>query len=556
MSEPFVKISNLSKQFKKGRPLALKEIDVEIAQGQLIGLAGPDGSGKTTLIRLIAGLLKPSEGAITVAGFDTLNDAIKLHQITRYMPQRFALYEDLTVEQNLTLYADLTGVVGAEREVTFDKLLSFTVLRPFMDRLAGQLSGGMKQKLGLACALVCKPTLLLLDEPSVGVDPISRRELWQMVGQLLDEGITVVWSTAYLDEAERCDSVLLLNQGQLLYSGPPDAMRDRVAGRTFQIDLEKGRRHLLLKLMQQPNILDGTVEGGGVRILVRDPATLPEGSKPTPPRFEDAFIDILGGWAMRHSLLAQGREAVQVEQLEVVQAKGLTKKFGEFVAVNHVSFTVKRGEIFGLLGPNGAGKSTIFKMMCGLLKPTEGEAYINGLELQNASGKARAQIGHMAQKFSLYGNLSTRQNLDFFSRIYNLQGRERRAAVDRMVEIFDLTPYLDEVADELPLGFKQRLSLACATIHAPPILFLDEPTSGVDPITRREFWLHIVSLVEKGITVIVTSHFMDEAEFCDRIGLVFQAELIELGTPQELKQKAGVTTLEDAFIQLIERRNG
>lgn len=556
MSEPFVKISNLSKQFKKGRPLALKKIDVEIVQGQLIGLAGPDGSGKTTLIRLIAGLLKPSEGTITVAGFDTLNDAIKLHQITRYMPQRFALYEDLTVEQNLTLYADLTGVVGAERESTFDKLLSFTTLRPFMDRLAGQLSGGMKQKLGLACALVCKPTLLLLDEPSVGVDPISRRELWEMVRQLLDVGITVLWSTAYLDEAERCDSVLLLNQGELLYAGPPSAMRDRVAGRTFQIDLEKGRRHLLLKLMQQANILDGTVEGGGVRILVRDPATLPQGAKPTPPRFEDAFIDILGGWAMRHSLLAQERETVQVEQLEIVQAKGLTKKFGEFVAVNNVSFTVKRGEIFGLLGPNGAGKSTIFKMMCGLLKPSAGEAYINGLELQHASGKARAQIGHMAQKFSLYGNLSTRQNLDFFSRIYNLQGRERRAAVDRMVEIFDLTPYLDEVADELPLGFKQRLSLACATIHAPPILFLDEPTSGVDPITRREFWLHIVSLVEKGITVIVTSHFMDEAEFCDRIGLVFQAELIELGTPQELKQKAGVATLEEAFVQLIERRNG
>lgn len=556
MSDPFVKISNLSKQFKKGRPLALKGIDVEIGQGQLIGLAGPDGSGKTTLIRLIAGLLKPSEGRITVAGFDTLNDAIKLHQITRYMPQRFALYEDLTVEQNLTLYADLTGVVGPEREVTFDKLLSFTTLRPFMGRLAGQLSGGMKQKLGLACALVCKPTLLLLDEPSVGVDPISRRELWQMVRQLLDEGITVLWSTAYLDEAERCDSVLLLNQGQLLYSGPPSAMRDRVAGRTFQINLEKGRRHLLLKLMQQANILDGTVEGGGVRILVRDPAILPPGSNPTPPRFEDAFIDILGGWEMRHSLLAQEREVVEVEEAEIVQAKGLTKKFGEFVAVNHVSFTVKRGEIFGLLGPNGAGKSTIFKMMCGLLKPTEGEAYINGLELQKASGKARAQIGHMAQKFSLYGNLSTRQNLDFFSRIYNLQGRERRAAVDRMVEIFDLAPYLDEVADELPLGFKQRLSLACATIHAPPILFLDEPTSGVDPITRREFWLHIVSLVEKGITVIVTSHFMDEAEFCDRIGLVFQAELIELGTPQELKEKAGVATLEEAFIQLIERRNG
>jgi len=530
-------VSRLSKQFK-GQP-ALKEISFSIERGQRVGLAGPDGAGKTTLIRLIAGLLLPSSGHIEID---------RESEVIGYMPQRFALYEDLTVLQNLTLYADLHGVAKERQEAVFAPLLDFTSLGPFLGRLAGALSGGMKQKLGLACALIHKPTLLLLDEPSVGVDPISRRELWQMVDELLSEGISILWSTAYLDEAERCDSVLLLSDGELLYDGPPQAMCERVAGRTFHLPLSTGRRHRLLELLGGNDVVDGTVDGEGLRLLMKERRG-PPGAEPMAPTFEEAYVDALGGRTLRSSVLAEGREVIDGKGEPVIEVKGLSKSFGDFRAVNNLSFSVRRGEIFGLLGPNGAGKSTTFRMMCGLLRPSEGEAFIDGIELQKGSGKARAQIGYMAQKFSLYGNLSVRQNLEFFARVYGQKG-----GIDRMIEIFDLEPYLSSGAVELPLGFKQRLAIACATIHSPPILFLDEPTSGVDPITRREFWLHIISLVEKGVTVVVTSHFMDEAEFCDRIALIYGGNLIELGTPAELKAKSNCDRLEEAFIHLIGER--
>lgn len=564
-SDPLVHATALSKSFDKGRRLALKRLNFEIPKGKIVGLAGPDGAGKTTLIRLIAGLLKPTTGSIAVGGFDTMKQASEIHAFTRYMPQRFGLYDDLTVQQNLNLYADLTGVAGEERQQRMERLLHFTELTPFVDRLAGQLSGGMKQKLGLACSLIKKPTLLLLDEPTVGVDPLSRRELWQMVEELLAEGITVLWSTSYLDEAERCDSVLLLNEGELLYYGPPREMTQRVEGRTFVVKgIQGDRRKLLTTLLEAPNVLDGVIQGSDLRIVVRDPAQeIPvDGAKlvATPPRFEDAFIDLLGGGPGGYSKLAEMTPQVESHIEGVVKCVELTKSFGSFVAVDDISFEVESGEIFGLLGPNGAGKSTTFNMLCGLLNATSGEAYVNGLELKSASGTARAQIGHMAQKFSLYGSLSVQQNLDFFSRIYGLQGRKRREAVNGMIEIFELGPYLNDSAESLPLGFKQRLSLSCATIHNPPILFLDEPTAGVDPITRREFWTHINGLVQKGVTVVVTSHFMDEAEYCDRIGLIYQGVIIELGTPDALKEKAKSAerpnpTLEDAFIYLIERHD-
>lgn len=563
-----VSIDEVSKKFGNSFPLALDDISANIPKGEIVGLAGPDGAGKTTLIRLIAGLLLPSKGHITVAGYDTVKNSEAIHSFTSYMPQKFGLYEDLTVQQNLNLYADLTGVLGQERKESFDRLLSFTDLKPFTDRLAGRLSGGMKQKLGLACALIRKPTLLLLDEPSVGVDPISRRELWKMVSDLLKEGISVLWSTAYLDEAERCDTVILLNEGKLLFNGPPAKMTERMANHTFKItDIAGSRRAVLIEALKKSNVIDGIIQGNDVRMVVKDPSvvpkTLPEGNTgnilriiPTPARFEDAFVDILGGGPHGTSLLADRTPAIEEGKEIVVEAEGLTKKFGSFIAADHITFTVRKGEVFGLLGPNGAGKSTIFKMMCGLLKPTAGKAFVNGLDLQVASGEARAHIGYMAQKFSLYGNLSVKQNLDFFSGIYSLKGRQRQEAMDQMIEIFNLQAYLNVSADGLPLGFKQRLALSCSVMHRPAVLFLDEPTAGVDPITRREFWNHINGLVDKGITVIVTTHFMDEAEFCDRIGLVYQSHLIEMGTPALLKEKAKTEknpspTLEDAFIFLI-----
>lgn len=569
MNDTLVEISNVSKLFPDRIVPALDTISATIPKGQMVGIAGPDGAGKTTLIRLMAGLLRPTHGDITVAGYNTITQAENIHHIIGYMPQKFGLYEDLTVQQNLNLYADLQGVVGEERHEVFKRLLSFTALAPFTNRLAGALSGGMKQKLGLACTLIRKPTLLLLDEPSVGVDPISRRELWTMVHELLDTGISVVWSTAYLNEAERCDKVLLLSEGKLLFHGSPKDLTGRVEGRAFKISNIHGSRRALLKhALNQKDVIDGLIQGSEVRLVIRDGGDSLINSQfhqehpditiyPTPPIFEDAFVDILGGGPGGTSTLAEKTPHKAESSETVIEAKGLTKRFGSFVAADQVTFTVKQGEIFGLLGPNGAGKTTTFKMMCGLLRPTSGNALVSGLDLQIAPSQGRARIGYMAQKFSLYGNLSVLQNLNFFSGVYNLTGQKQREAVEQMIEIFNLKEYLDESADNLPLGYKQRLALSCAVMHRPDVLFLDEPTSGVDPITRREFWNHINGLVEKGVTVMVTTHFMDEAESCDRIALIYRGKIIVMGPPDHLKEQAKTAenpspSLEDAFIKLIE----
>lgn len=567
---PLVVIKGLTKKFDPHLPPALDHIDAVIPKGKIVGMAGPDGAGKTTLIRLIAGLLLPTQGTITVAGYDTIKQSEQIHHLIGYMPQRFGLYEDLSVGQNLALYADLRGLPESDRKKTFDQLLDFTSLKPFIDRLAGKLSGGMKQKLGLACALIKKPSLLLLDEPSVGVDPISRRELWKMVHGLLSEGISVLWSTAYLDEAERCDSVLLLNEGKLLYNGEPKQLAKRVSGRTYLIGgITGNRRQVLEKVLRQKNVIDGVIQGKDVRIVMKKEDDRPDLTQidsgaltltPTPPRFEDAFVDLLGGGPGGWSVLAEKTPTITEKNENVIEAHHLTKKFGNFVAAGDITFEIKRGEIFGLLGPNGAGKSTTFKMMCGLLKPTSGDAIVNGLNLQKAPSQARSQIGYMAQKFSLYGNLSVLQNLTFFSGIYNLYGSQQKAMVQQMIDIFSFQQYLNENAESLPLGFKQRLALSCSLMHHPQVLFLDEPTSGVDPITRREFWNHINGLVEKGVTIMVTTHFMDEAEYCDRIALVYRSKIIKMGTPDALKEAAKSKdnpnpSLEDAFIQLIEQHD-
>ena len=512
MSDSLVEIHDLWKKFTPDSEPALQNINGIIPKGEIVGLVGPDGAGKTTLIRLIAGLLKPTQGYITVAGFDTIKDAEIVHYLSGYMPQKFGLYEDLSVIQNLNLYADLRGIMGKEREETLDKLFNFTGLAPFKERFAGALSGGMKQKLGLSCALIKKPMLLILDEPSVGVDPISRRELWKMVNELLKEGISVIWSTAYLDEAEKCHTVLLLNEGKLLYNGKPQDMTEKVAGRVFKIQNIKGnRRQLLFDLLKEDNIVDGVIQGEDIRIVIKE-KNAPSFDiakyndygnikmQEVIPRFEDAFIDMLGGGPKGFSELAKNTPEFAKSSKDVVVADHLTKKFGSFTAANDITFTIPAGEIFGLLGPNGAGKSTTFKMLCGLLRPSEGTAFVKHYDLQKASSDARSRIGYMAQKFSLYGTLSVLENLNFFSKIYNLKGKEQQKSVKEMVQIFNLNDYRDVSSESLPLGFKQRLSLACATMHHPDVLFLDEPTSGVDPITRREFWNHINGLVEKGVT--------------------------------------------------------
>ncbi|MCV9941472.1 MULTISPECIES: ATP-binding cassette domain-containing protein [unclassified Rhizobium] len=564
--KPLVRIDGVTKHFGDA-PAALDAVSGVIGGGAITGLVGPDGAGKTTLIRLMTGLMLPDTGTMEVLGSDTRKNAAGIQAAIGYMPQRFGLYEDLSVQENLDLYADLRDLPKSERTSAFDELLTFTDLKRFTGRLAGKLSGGMKQKLGLACALLKKPRLLLLDEPGVGVDPISRRDLWKMVENLTKEGIGVLWSTAYLDEAEACDHVLLLNQGKLLFSGKPADMTGRVSDRVFRVSGMTGRRRQVLAgLLQADGVIDGVIQGEAIRLVAAkdkkpdigsagDGATL----TPAPPRFEDAFIDMLGGGPGGRSRLAEAQEPTKGEDdRPVIEAKGLTKRFGDFTAADNISFDIRRGEIFGLLGPNGAGKSTTFKMLCGLLKPTGGEGRVAGFDLRRDAAEARNQLGYMAQKFSLYGDLTVMQNLEFFSGVYGLRGRHRRERIDLMAGIFDFGRHVSQPAKDLPLGLKQRLALACAVMHEPRALFLDEPTSGVDPITRREFWTHINALVEKGVTVLVTTHFMDEAEYCDRISLIYRGRSIALGSPDELKARVATKelpnpTMEDAFIALVQQ---
>ncbi len=563
-----ISIRNISKQFPKEKKPALHEITAEISPGKIVGLIGPDGSGKTTLIRILTGLLLPADGQVRLLGLNPFTEQEKVHAILSYMPQKFGLYEDLTVLENINLYAALQGVESESTDKILEETLRFTRLAPFTKRLARNLSGGMQQKLGIVCALLKNPKILILDEPTVGIDPLTRRELWGMMQDLVKKGVTIIWSTSYLDEAERCDEVLLLNEGRLLYFGLPGALTKKMEGKTFVVDqIAAKKSDVLQEAICNPHIIDSVFKGDKVRFILKDinrpitPEELKAGKgtiiRPTPPQFEDAFVDILGGGPKHISPLAEKMPEIKENHHDVIVTKDLTKAFGSFIATNHLSFSVKRGEIFGLLGPNGAGKSTTFRLLCGLIKPTSGTSFVNGVSLEVAPGKARGHIGYMAQKFSLYGNMTVYQNLRFFSGIYPLQERKQQAVIDEIVSIFTLEPYLDIPAATLPLGFKQRLALSCAVMHRPQVLFLDEATSGVDPVTRREFWNHIHGLVNKGSTVMITTHFMDEAEYCDRIGFIFNGKLLRLDSPDAIKKSIRCEailepTLEDAFVALCQ----
>ena len=701
-----IRLQGVSKVFPDvppGTPPALSSLTADVPSGLVVGLVGPDAAGKTTLMRLLAGLLLPTSGSVEVLGRVPGSEASDeaVHDVG-YMPQRFGLYEDLSVIDNLNLHAELRGLEGPARQAMFEKLLTFTALKPFTDRLAGKLSGGMKQKLGLACALLTTPRLLLLDEPGVGVDPLSRRELWKMVSELAVGGMSVLWSTAYMDEAERCAHVLMLDQGSLVYQGPPAGFTGRVAKRVFSFVPPSGEaRAMLARWQQEPDIRDALIQGNRIRVVLRNPHDGPFSRKgvelhPVEPRLEDAYIDAVGGMDQRPSpflpvsgrggaedpgegrgnfsgerlspslprtpslplpkIFTRGREAGGLSEggaasrpsaesagaggshaeenaklsnpavadasatepssassplgkhgnrdsisanvfgrggmgargkggesfspekfllpspggstphpapaaQPVIRAVSLTKKFGTFVAAHDITFEVQPGRIFGLLGPNGAGKSTTFRMLCGLSRPTEGECFVAGMNLLTAGGAARAKLGYMAQKFSLYGELTVQQNMRLMADLYGLERGRVKPRIEQLVEALDLETFRDVRAFNLPLGQKQRLAMACATLHEPPVLFLDEPTSGVDPRTRREFWKHINAMTQNGVAVLVTTHFMEEAEYCDEIALVFQGGIIARGTPDELKGKApgaaknggaADMTLEEAFIAYIE----
>jgi ABC-2 type transport system ATP-binding protein len=558
---------------------ALDGVSLEVPHGTLAALVGPDGAGKTTLLRLAAGLLLADSGELRVVGIDVAADPQHVQERIGYMPQRFGLYEDLSVQDNLDLYADMHGVSAAERRQRYPRLLEMTALGPFTGRLAGRLSGGMKQKLGLACTLVRAPELLLLDEPTVGVDPVSRRELWKIIFQLVqDQDLTVLVTTSYLGEAERCAHVVILHEGKVLAAGPPAEVSRLAAGRTFLAEPPAGEpaRELQARLLDNPGIVDAVPEGGRVRIVraerVSDDGVL-SGIEvnPVPPRFEDGFMTLLrqtagtGGAGAESSLLRPGHRSTSAPPTPpetstdepVVEVRDLVRRFGSFAAVDHVSFDVRRGELFGLLGPNGAGKTTTFRMLCGLLPATSGTLRVAGVDLGRARASARRRIGYVAQKFSLYGQLSVTENLEFFASAYGLRGGRKRDRIAWALHQFDLTALARLPSGQLPGGYKQRLAMAAALLHEPEILFLDEPTSGADPLARREFWRRITALAAEGVTAIVTTHFMEEAEYCDHVAIMDAGQVLAQGTPAEIRSHArpepGQTpTMEDAFIAIVE----
>jgi ABC-2 type transport system ATP-binding protein len=572
---PALVAQQLCKQFQRkdeAAVQALAGVSLEARHGELTALVGPDGAGKTTLMRLAAGLLRADRGSLSVLGIDVATDPQQVQDRISYMPQRFGLYEDLSVAENLDLYADLHAVTAAERAQRYPALMEMTALGPFRTRLAGQLSGGMKQKLGLACTLVRSPELLILDEPTVGVDPLSRRELWEIVRKLVaDQGLTVLLSTAYLDEAERCSRVILLHQGKVLSQGAPQQVAAMADGRCFVATPSARQlpRVLQARLLDQSDIIDAVPDGGRVRFVrgtdaaaaaAIDDVLLGLTVEPAAPRFEDGFMMLL-----RTHTAREPREALSVAHPvsgqaddAVVRVQQLVKKFGAFTAVDSISFEVRRGEIFGLLGPNGAGKTTTFRMLCGLLTPSAGQLRVAGADVRSAPASARERLGYVAQKFALYGPLSVLENLEFFASAYGLRGQRRRERIDWATRQFELGEQLHAMSSQLPGGYKQRLAMAAALLHEPEILFLDEPTSGADPLARRAFWRRISALADQGVTIIVTTHFMQEAEYCDRIAIMDSGQVLSQGSPAEVRQRARTGTrpepsMEDAFIAVVEQ---
>ena len=555
---------------------ALDAVSVEAGHGMLTALVGPDGAGKTTLLRLVSGLMTADAGELKVLGVDVAADPQQVQERIGYMPQKFGLYEDLTVLDNLNLYADLHGVPSEERPERYRRLMEMTALGSFTERLAGRLSGGMKQKLGLACTLIRSPELLLLDEPTVGVDPLSRQELWEIILQLVnDHGLTVLLSTSYLDEAERCNHVVVLHQGKVLARGRPAEVSGLAAGRTFLAQPLPGAkaRGLQVRLLEDPGVVDAVPEGGRVRFIRADAGSPLGGSlagmevEPEAARFEDGFMVLLRqsakerwrvegeGWTERTT--HHPPPITHHSSPAVVEVRDLVRRFGSFTAVDQLRFEVHRGEIFGLLGPNGAGKTTTFRMLCGLLPATSGTLRVAGVDLRHARAAARQQIGYVAQKFSLYGELSVTENLEFFASAYGLRGGRKRDRLDWAMREFELAPFAPLPSAKLPGGYKQRLAMAASLLHEPEILFLDEPTSGADPLARREFWQRITALAAQGVTVIVTTHFMEEAEYCDRVVILDAGRLLAQGEPGEIRRHARARpdlppTMEDAFIAIVE----
>ncbi len=554
---PLLRIAGFRKCY--GKQMAMDGVDLVVNEGEIFGLIGPDGAGKSSLMKAAAGVLAYDGGLIEAFGvpLDSESNAERVKDRIGFMPQGLGLnlYPELSVEENIDFLAQLREVpprVLAERK---QRLLAMTRLTPFRDRAMKHLSGGMKQKLGLVCTLIHQPPLVILDEPTTGVDPLSRRDFWAILTELLrDQGITALVSTAYLDEASRFHRLALLHQGRLLDQGTPEAIVSRVPGGvvTFQTPaVNQALRRLRTHYDQVESY------GERIRLFLNDVAPAQAGSdvlkhldgvpvsrlESAEPELEDAFISLLS----RRDAVEQRRAALPLSDIEtgmtgndrqtiLIEAEGLCRDFGDFRAVDQVSFQVRRGEIFGLLGANGAGKTTVIKMLTGLLPPTAGNGRVAGADMRTAAGLIKQRIGYMSQAFSLYRDMSVLENIHLYGGIYGLDRSVLRRRTEWVLELAGIRGYESARTGRLPMGLRQRLALGCALVHQPQVLFLDEPTSGVDPLGRRRFWEILTRLSsEQGVTILITTHYMSEAEHCDHLALMHAGRLVADKSPDALR---------------------
>jgi ABC-2 type transport system ATP-binding protein len=560
MAEPerapaVVEVRGLAKAYARGRIRAVTGVSFSVVGGEVFGLIGPDGAGKTTVLQILAGVLRADAGAATVAGVDVLRSPESVKAAIGYMPQGLGLnlYDSLTVGENIEFFRDLRRVPVARYRDNRDRLLRMTRLEPFITRPAGKLSGGMRQKLALICTLIHLPDVLLLDEPTTGVDPISRRDFWTIIhGLVATRGVTVLLTTSYMDEAERCHRVSLMHEGVLIAGGSPDSLTASVAGRVFAL---RGAHpdDVVAALAKAPAVLSTAIEGDEVRVLVRDgapdiAAQLTRAGlsgitiDPVPAGLDDVFVHHLArGRPLRgaESLLLDVPESAAGDGPATVRADRLTCRFGAFTAVNEVTLEVRPGEILGLLGPNGAGKTTLIKMLCGLQAPTAGTATVAGHDVRRDRAALRGRVGYMSQRFALYRDQTVRENLRLAAGLYGIPRRRRRERIEALLAGLGLQDLADRLPLGLPLGLRQRLALASAILHEPRVLFLDEPTAGVDPLARRQFWdlVHLLAH-RRGVTVLVSTHYMDEVAHCDRLGFMHEGRLVGLGRPDALARQA------------------